>query len=313
MNGGTFSGTSLSYSFDAAGRLRQRTGASTITRYLYAGSGASLFDTTTSGTIQNTSVNSPAGDLAHYLGAPQTGTTTEFLYYTGHGDLAATADPAGIRQNTYSYDPYGTLQQAPPANTSIERWTGRWDKRLDTTSTLIQMGARPYDPALGRFLAVDPIDGGSLNTYDYAGQEPIGGYDLDGKLCVFSWSCMKRKARRLANVLARCNFGAICTASHYGTFSTTICFYICLGGAFNSQNLGLVWGGYGSGFKSGRGAGFGATILYTPGRPPRTGWFHSAGGCARIACLGESGGHLSVGIGTPGSWAGGFYYKQLRF
>ncbi len=42
------------------------------------------------------------------------------------------------------------------------------------------MGARPYDPTLGRFLAPDPITGGSLNSYDYAGQDPINGYDLSG-------------------------------------------------------------------------------------------------------------------------------------
>jgi hypothetical protein len=47
---------------------------------------------------------------------------------------------------------------------------------------MILMGARPYDPTLGRFLAVDPIDGGSLNNYDYAGQDPINGYDLDGMM-----------------------------------------------------------------------------------------------------------------------------------
>jgi hypothetical protein len=44
------------------------------------------------------------------------------------------------------------------------------------------MGARPYDPNTGRFLAVDPIPGGSLNNYDYAGQDPINNYDLDGTI-----------------------------------------------------------------------------------------------------------------------------------
>ena len=45
------------------------------------------------------------------------------------------------------------------------------------------MGVRPYDPAIGRFLATDPIEGGSLNAYDYAGQNPIDSYDLDGRWC----------------------------------------------------------------------------------------------------------------------------------
>ena len=44
------------------------------------------------------------------------------------------------------------------------------------------MGARPYDPSMGRFLSVDPIAGGSLNNYDYADQDPINGYDLDGTM-----------------------------------------------------------------------------------------------------------------------------------
>ena len=42
------------------------------------------------------------------------------------------------------------------------------------------MGARPYDPTLGRFLTPDPIQNGSLNDYDYTGQDPINNYDLDG-------------------------------------------------------------------------------------------------------------------------------------
>ncbi len=138
MSGGTFSGTLISYGFDAAGRMRSRTSGGTTTHFRHAGD-AAIFDTSSAGVIQNTGVSGPAGDLTHYLGTPQIGTTAEFLYYTGHGDLAAKADAASVRTGTFTYDPFGVLLQTPPTNASVERWTGKWDKRLDTTSNLIQM------------------------------------------------------------------------------------------------------------------------------------------------------------------------------
>lgn len=95
----------------------------------------------------------------------------------------ATSPPkhsSGNRTNAYTYDAFGAPNDPVPSNSTTERWAGRWDKQLDTSANMIQMGARPYDPTLGRFLSVDPIDGGSLNGYDYATQDPINGYDLDG-------------------------------------------------------------------------------------------------------------------------------------
>jgi hypothetical protein len=42
------------------------------------------------------------------------------------------------------------------------------------------MGARLYDPHLGRFLEVDPVAGGSANSYDYCSADPVNGLDLAG-------------------------------------------------------------------------------------------------------------------------------------
>jgi RHS repeat-associated protein len=105
-----------------------------------------------------------------------------YLYYNGHGDLATEADASGNQTGTsQTYDPFGAPLASQPANTTEHLFTGRWNKQYDTTSNVVLMGARPYDPALGRFLGVDSVDSGSLNNYDYAGQDPINGYDLDGK------------------------------------------------------------------------------------------------------------------------------------
>lgn len=55
------------------------------------------------------------------------------------------------------------------------------------------MGARQYDPVIGRFLEVDPVEGGSANDYDYVFSDPINQNDLDGQVC---WSCAWKKAKK---------------------------------------------------------------------------------------------------------------------
>ncbi|WP_228771476.1 RHS repeat-associated core domain-containing protein [Actinokineospora iranica] len=81
-------------------------------------------------------------------------------------------------------------------------WLGQHQRPHEHAGALsiVQMGARPYSPALGRFLTVDPVEGGSANDYDYVAADPVNSTDLDGKWPSCGWC---RKAWNGAKNLGR--------------------------------------------------------------------------------------------------------------
>ncbi len=178
--GGTFGGNAVDYSFDATGFRRQRVAGGVTKHYRLGG----LFYTDASATINGTWVDTTFGNLAFFSGPPTTGSTVSYTYYNDHGDLAAEANSSGARPVAYTYDAFGSLRPPTtlPANIAAQAWLGAHDKKFDTTSSLMEMGVRTYDPAIGRFLSLDPIEGGSLNGYDYALQDPLNTFDLDGTI-----------------------------------------------------------------------------------------------------------------------------------
>jgi RHS repeat-associated protein len=101
-----------------------------------------------------------------------------------------------------TFDPYGQPLRAEADGTVDAQnvpdnqpgkmdygWLGRHQRpyRHAGALSLVQMGARPYSPLLGRFLSVDPVEGGSAN--DYVGADPINKLDLDGRCWAWSWVC----------------------------------------------------------------------------------------------------------------------------
>ncbi|MFF0573080.1 RHS repeat-associated core domain-containing protein [Streptosporangium saharense] len=123
--------------------------------------------------------------IAGALGAIQRSNGQVTLQLADLNDsIVATADASMLSTGIDAYFEQGEYGAPRPENVTTPTrygWLGKHQRSSDATGGIILMGARLYNPVTGRFLQVDPVIGGSSNAYEYATQDPINNFDLDGR------------------------------------------------------------------------------------------------------------------------------------
>lgn len=200
----TQDGLTNSYELDAAMRQRYRTQTGTTfstETYHYADESDAVAWVET-GSSWSRNIEGIGGDLAAVQDSAS-GTTLQLANL--HGDVIATAslDPSVTQLlNTFEYDEFGVPKSGTAGRFG---WLGGKKRRTELPSGVIQMGVRSYVPAMGRFLTVDPVLGGSSNAYDYAYQDPVNVTDLDGRcpVCALVGAGLATAAKYIARSGAR--------------------------------------------------------------------------------------------------------------
>ncbi|WP_331741061.1 RHS repeat-associated core domain-containing protein [Streptomyces sp. NBC_00055] len=190
----TIGTTTQDLTWDAEGHLATLTEAGKTSSYTYDADGNRLIAKNADG---SSTLTLPGGDE---LTLAASGTKTGTRYYTHNGETVAVrtggtisyliSDHQGTAMTAITVGtlaitrrkqlPFGQLRSQQSTAFGTRGYVGGTN---DPTG-LTHLGAREYDPTLGRFLSIDPIidtnDPAQMNAYSYAHNNPLTKSDPDG-------------------------------------------------------------------------------------------------------------------------------------
>jgi RHS repeat-associated protein len=206
VQGNITSRNSVPHDFDFGNRLRSVPG---IEDYRYDGLGRRVHTAKASGAhtlwmysrdgqmLFSSKLPTAGGQTTHenvYLGGSLVATidhawpsnavlATKYQHTDALGSPVAVTNEAGAVIERTNYDPYGG-----PIGKVVDG-IGYTGHVMDPATGLTYMQQRYYDPAIGRFLSVDPItassiNGGNFNRYWYANNSPFRFTDPDGRVAI---------------------------------------------------------------------------------------------------------------------------------
>ncbi|MEV7418448.1 RHS repeat-associated core domain-containing protein [Streptomyces sp. NPDC089919] len=193
--------------WDPEGKLAANTGAAGTSTYLYDAGGTRLLRrdpdkvtlylgtdelTLTLSSQKVTGTRSYSGPDGSLVIVRSTGTsgadTLSYMARDHHGTGTTTLDTATLAISRRAQKPYGEERGQAPATWPDDK--GFLGKPKDNTG-LTHIGAREYDPSLGRFISVDPLmnlaDPQQMHGYAYAHNAPATSSDPTGMIDPDCW------------------------------------------------------------------------------------------------------------------------------
>jgi len=159
------------YAYNGDGLLMSKTGTSAATGFTWD----------TSGTLPLLLVNGSVYFVYGPGGQPIeriSGTTPTYLHVDQQGSVRLLTNAAGQNVGTFNYTVYGQTLIHTGTATSALQYDGQM---TDTTSGLIYLRARYYNPASGQFTTADPAVSLTQTPYAYADDNPLNRDDPTGQ------------------------------------------------------------------------------------------------------------------------------------
>ncbi len=180
---GISGGSTTSFSYDALGRRASKTTGGTTTQFLYDGN--DIVAEIGGGAVGANYLRSLNIDEPFIR---QTNTGNEHYHTDAVGSSLVLSNSAGASATTYGYEPFGKATITGTSSNAFQ-YTGR-----ENDGTQLQYyRARYYSPSFHRFISEDPLefDGGDLNIYSYALNDPISYVDPTGEFVPLLLFCLR--------------------------------------------------------------------------------------------------------------------------